>query len=153
MERHVVSNSGPLMVFSKLNALYLLKELYGRVGIPRAVYDETAGMGMNRDYPDEQLLRRGGLVRSERFIAQNGSDKSLTTNKKTAEDKTKPEKRREAAKNESISVRGSLGVLIEAYRKNLISENEIPFRGNCEKVRHLDKPGFVCAVVGSIVRR
>ena len=27
----VVSNAGPLMVFSKLNILYLLKEIYGRV--------------------------------------------------------------------------------------------------------------------------
>ncbi len=34
MALNVVSNAGPLMVFSKLNVLHLLKELYGRVELP-----------------------------------------------------------------------------------------------------------------------
>jgi len=34
MAINVVSNAGPLMVFSKLNILHLLKELYGQVEFP-----------------------------------------------------------------------------------------------------------------------
>ncbi|MEA3437378.1 MAG: hypothetical protein U9R43_12990 [Thermodesulfobacteriota bacterium] len=41
MALNVVSNAGPLIVFSKLNVLHLLKELYGRVEFPFSVYRET----------------------------------------------------------------------------------------------------------------
>jgi hypothetical protein len=37
----VVSNAGPLMVFSKLNVLHLLKGLYGRVEFPLSVSPST----------------------------------------------------------------------------------------------------------------
>lgn len=42
----VVSNAGSLIVLAKLNLLHLLKELYGRVHIPRSVYDETVTEGL-----------------------------------------------------------------------------------------------------------
>jgi hypothetical protein len=37
----VIIDAGPLMTLAKLNLLYLLKELYGRVHFARSVYDET----------------------------------------------------------------------------------------------------------------
>jgi predicted nucleic acid-binding protein len=46
MALNVVSNAGPLMVFSKLNALHLLKELYGQVEFPLSVYIETVSIGI-----------------------------------------------------------------------------------------------------------
>ena len=46
MEGSVVTNAGPLMVFSKLNVLHLLKELYGRVLFSPSVYRETVMAGM-----------------------------------------------------------------------------------------------------------
>lgn len=49
MALNVVSNAGPLILFSKLNILYLLKELYGRVEFPFAVYKEAVQLGVLRD--------------------------------------------------------------------------------------------------------
>ena len=37
----VVSNSGPLMALAKLGLLDLLGQLYGKVYMPGAVYDEV----------------------------------------------------------------------------------------------------------------
>ncbi|MEA2040309.1 MAG: M48 family metallopeptidase [Thermodesulfobacteriota bacterium] len=62
----VVSNAGPLMVFSKLNLLHLLKELYGRVEFPLSVYRETVSVGIRRGFTDAQLLNS--------FLIQNEWD-------------------------------------------------------------------------------
>ena len=56
MAINVVSNSGPLMVFSKLNILHLLKELYVRVELPLSVYRETVSVGIRRGFTDAQVL-------------------------------------------------------------------------------------------------
>ena len=56
MALNVVSNAGPLMVFSKLNVLHLLKELYGRVELPFSVYRETVSAGISRGFADAQIL-------------------------------------------------------------------------------------------------
>lgn len=37
----IVSNSSPLIVFSKINRLPLLEEMFGEVYIPKAVFDEV----------------------------------------------------------------------------------------------------------------
>jgi uncharacterized protein len=37
----IVSNSSPLIVFSKINRLSLLEKLFGEVYIPKAVFDEV----------------------------------------------------------------------------------------------------------------
>ncbi|VVB84321.1 Uncharacterised protein [uncultured archaeon] len=37
----IVSNSSPLIVFSKINRLSLLEEMFGEVYIPKAVFDEV----------------------------------------------------------------------------------------------------------------
>jgi predicted nucleic acid-binding protein len=52
----VVSNAGPLIALAKLNLLYLLKELYGHVYIPRSVYDETVTEGMRQGHEDARTL-------------------------------------------------------------------------------------------------
>jgi len=57
MALNVVSNAGPLMVFSKLNVLHLLKELYGRVEFPFSVYRETVSAGISRGFADAQILK------------------------------------------------------------------------------------------------
>jgi hypothetical protein len=64
MAINVVSNAGPLMVFSKLNVLHLLKGLYGRVEFPLSVYRETVSVGIRRGFTDAQVLNS--------FLMQNG---------------------------------------------------------------------------------
>lgn len=56
MAINVVSNAGPLLVFSKLNILHLLKELYVRVELPLSVYRETVSVGIRRGFTDAQVL-------------------------------------------------------------------------------------------------
>ncbi len=57
MSEIVVSNSGPLIVFSKLNILHLLEEYYGEIIIPRSVYNETVIDGIRHGYVDAFTLR------------------------------------------------------------------------------------------------
>ena len=57
MSQYVVSNSGPFMVFSKLNLLHLFRELYGEVLFPEAVYKETVIEGIRHGFEDAYTLR------------------------------------------------------------------------------------------------
>jgi len=65
-----VSNAGPLMVFSKLNILYLLKELYGQVEVPLSVYRETGELGTTSNI---QITLGGHLWRSALVRQKHGS--------------------------------------------------------------------------------
>ncbi len=53
----VLSNAGPLIVLAKLNRLELLADLYGQVQIPRAVYTEVVTQGLARGAPDALTIR------------------------------------------------------------------------------------------------
>ena len=64
MAINVVSNAGPLMVFSKLNILYLLKEIYDRVEFSLSVYRETVSIGTRRGFADAQILNSFLLIPS-----------------------------------------------------------------------------------------
>lgn len=139
MAINVVSNAGPLMVFSKLNVLHLLKGLYGRVEFPLSVYRETVSVGISRGFTDAQLLnsflkqndwkpvkeieipvdlQTANLDRSEKeSIALALSKNALLL--------MDEERGRDFARQNNLSVRGSLGVLIEGYAKKLIGEDQL----------------------------
>jgi predicted nucleic acid-binding protein len=141
MAINVVSNAGPLMVFSKLNILHLLKGLYGRVEFPLSVYRETVSIGIQRGFTDAQVLNS--------FLMQNEWDPikafetpadlqdlnldrgekesialALSKNALLLMDE---ERGRDFARQNNLSVRGSLGVLIEAFAKKMISEDQLRF--------------------------
>jgi len=44
----VVTNAGPLMALAKLGLLHLLGQLYGKVEMPTAVYNEVVLRGMEQ---------------------------------------------------------------------------------------------------------
>jgi hypothetical protein len=52
-----VTNSGPLIVLAKVNHLHLLPSLYGEVIIPQAVFREAVVVGRARGYADAETLR------------------------------------------------------------------------------------------------
>jgi len=138
----VVSNAGPLVVLSKLNLLYLLKELYGRVHISRSVYDEVVIAGMRQGYEDartlcfflEQMewrpkdleptlipaaLREAHLDRGERdtlALAMTFWDALVLMDEALG---------REIARAQGLTVRGSPGVLIEAYQRDMIRSGQL----------------------------
>ena len=133
MALNVVSNAGPLIVFSKLNILYLLKELFGQVEFPYAVYNEAVLLGIRHGFPDARALHI--------FLTQNKwtptqvidipldlKDENLDRGEKEAialaisKDALllmDEERGRSFARSKNIKGIGSLGILIEAYRKNI----------------------------------
>ena len=140
-ERVVVSNAGPLMVFAKLNLLHLLKELYVQVIIPEAVYEETVINEIKCDFEDAHTLRLFlnqtnwkpvKLLQVPQIIASTNLDKgekeaiawALSKNTLLLMDE---ELGREVAREQGVIVRGSLGILIQAYQKNLIRFEQLRF--------------------------
>jgi len=133
-----VSNSGPLIALAKLKALDLLPRLYDVVYIPQAVYDEAVVEGMRRGYKDafelSTFLSRVGWKPERVLVPQDVDALELDLGEKEsiamAEAKEAlllmdEEKGREEARCRGIKVRGTLGVLVEAYRHELIDESEM----------------------------
>ncbi len=140
----VVSNAGPLMALSKLNALYLLRALYGRVHIPRSVYDEVITAGIRQGYEDARRL--AFFLRQEEWLPEDVDPAMITADLLQAHLDTGERDTlalatasgkalvlmdetlgREMARDLGLTVRGSLGVLIEAWQQSLISADQLRF--------------------------
>ena len=142
MSGPVVSNAGPLMALAKLNLLHLLKELYGRVHFALSVYEETVIEGVRQGYEDAGRLRsflgqmrwrpqqvgsaempaellEAHLDRGERdtLALAISLNSTLVLMDETAG--------RQSVREQGLAVRGTLGVLIEAYRQELISADQL----------------------------
>ena len=138
----VVCNAGPLMALAKLNLLHLLKELYGHVHIPRSVYDETVTEGMRQGYEDARTLflffnqvgwspqdidlasipadlRESHLDRGERDTL------ALAVALGNALVLMDEDAGRKVARARGLAVRGSLGILIQAYRRDTIGSDQL----------------------------
>ena len=137
----VVANAGPLMALAKLNLLHLLQALYGRVSFATSVYDEVVVGGLAGGFEDARTLQRflrqqgwsaapagdlpealrgAGLDRGERdSIALALEQGGLLL--------IDEERGREAAVQLDLLVRGTLGILIQAYRSGLITADQLRF--------------------------
>lgn len=141
MSEIVVSNAGPLMVVSKLNLLHLLKELYGQILIPQAVYEETVINGIRYGFEDAYTLRlflkqNNWKIQESLHIPQEITSANLDKGEKeaialalakNASLLMDEELGRAIARERRLKVKGSLGILIEAYRKKLISFEQLRF--------------------------
>lgn len=138
----VLCNSGPLMALGKLNRLDLLAELYDEVQVPQAVYTKVVSQGLARGAPDALNVRlfwqRYGWpvveVTPEVFSAYDppvildpGEREVLAL----AQTLTGPlvllddEIARAEARRLELRVRGTLGVLVQAFRRGLLSLPQI----------------------------
>lgn len=52
--RKIISNSTPLIILGNINRLYILKELYGEIIIPKAVFDELTA---KEDKAKQQIIQ------------------------------------------------------------------------------------------------
>ena len=139
METPVVSNAGPFMVLAKLNLLHLLQQMYDRVYYTQSVYGEVVQTGVRLGYQDaftaQQFLRELNWNPTELFtIPQELATLPLDLGEKESialalqlnglllidEDRG-----RRVARQLGIGVRGTLGVLVEAYRQNFISDGQL----------------------------
>ncbi len=137
----IVTNSGPLILFAKLNILHLIKEVYGKILFPKAVYNETVVDGIRHGFFDAYTLRL--------FLSQNRWNPTevsvlpssiVNTNLDRGEQEAialallkkamvlmDEEYGRNIARQHGLKVKGSLGVLIESYRKKLITKEQLKF--------------------------
>ena len=128
----VVTNTGPLIALAKINQLRLLKGLFTSVSIPPAVQRELLAKtgpeasrldeALNQyiivteepDLPAEVMIESAQLgVGEQQAIALAYEKHSLLIIDERAG--------REAARRLGMSITGSIGVLISAKEKNLIS--------------------------------
>lgn len=125
----VVADSSTLIGLARIGKLSLLSELYGRVLIPKAVYDEVVGSGRHgsenakmaeylvvKEVKDEVavelLLSSFGRGEAEvlTLAREVGADVVLVDEKKA----------RKSARRAGFEVLGVLGMLITAKKRGLI---------------------------------
>ena len=130
------------MALAKLGRLELLSQLYGLVYLPPAVYQEVVVRGRRQGYPDAWLVQRAiqrqqlsvvgvepadlppGIAalpldageKEAIYLAQSESDSLVLLDDQEA---------REAAKEQGLIVKGTLGVIVQAYRAHLIPLDEV----------------------------
>jgi uncharacterized protein len=134
----VLANSGPLIVLGKLNRLDILAELYEVVETTRAVYNEVVTQGQARGMPDalavRLFLQRQGWPVVDVLqtvlgayvppVALDPGETELLALAQTLNDPLvllDDEVARSEARRLKLRVRGTLGVLAQAYRKGLLS--------------------------------
>ncbi len=136
----VVSNAGPLIALSKLGQLGLMLKLYSEVLIPREVYNEVVVNGLSVGASDAQavdfLIQQGhvrvadvtlpspppnwvqsidpGEVEVIVLAQQQKADWVLIDNAHA----------RQAARQAGLSPKGTVGLLLEAFRKGYLSLQE-----------------------------
>lgn len=138
----VISNAGPLIALGKLGWLALLPQLYGPVWLPTAVYNEVVIQGERRSSLDAFLvaeaIRQGSLVVVEVRAAELSLDMaelSLDAGEKQVLHLAiqhqahlvllDDQKARETAQAYGLVVKGTLGVLVQAYRTTLLQLEEL----------------------------
>ncbi len=134
----VLCNAGPLIALGKLNRLDLLRDLFGELQIPRAVFDEVVTQGLVRGLPDalavRLFLQRQGWVVVEPTQAQLSAymppvilDPAETELLALAQSMSSPlvllddEGARAEARRLGLGMLGILGILVRAWRERLLS--------------------------------
>ena len=138
----VLCDAGPLMVLGKLNRLDLLAGLYGQVHIPRTVYDEVVTQGLARGASDALVVRlfwqnQGWPIVDVPDVVLSAYSPSVILDPGETEvlawalSLVDPlvllddEVARAEARRLKLRVRGTLGTLVCAYRRNLLSLDQV----------------------------
>ena len=134
----VLSDAGPLIALGKLNHLSLLADLYGIVQIPRAVYDEVVIQGLAQGAPDALTVRLfwerqqwpivdvpdAVLAAYSPSVTLDPGEIEVLALAQTLDDPLilmDDEIAREEARRLGLRVRGTLGVVTQAYRQQLLT--------------------------------
>ena len=139
---HVISNAGPLMVLAKLNRLELLADLYHEVQIPQEIYHEVVTQGAARGAADALTFRlfwqhrrwpivempADALPAYQSPVLLHPGELAVLA---LAQTSPRPlvllddEVARTEARRLGLPVRGSLGVLVQAYRQQLLTRAQV----------------------------
>lgn len=140
----VICNSGPLMALGKLNRLDLLASLYGEVQVPQGVYDEVVTYGIARGESDALTVRvfwqqhRWPIVKVSQAIrlaytpgiALDPGETEVIALARSLSDPLvllDDEAARSEARRLKLPLKGTLGVLVQAYRQNILSFPQVEF--------------------------
>lgn len=135
-----VSNSGPLIHLAKVGCLDLLNKLFEHVIISEVVYNETVDKGLKENYPDAVIIKKAiekGFIRVEDKITKKKGNISssqlhrgeietinlaisLSTDVILLDD----EEARIFAKGLNLKVKGTLGIIIDSFRKKIITRKK-----------------------------
>ena len=129
--RKVIVNSTPLIILSKIGELEILKNLYGDIIIPRAVFEEVT---RKNDLAKEKILNSEWIKilevqdKSDRKIYQaklhDGEVEVMMLAKEISADLLiiDDNAAKKTAKFLGFKVTGTLGILIKAKAEKIISE-------------------------------
>lgn len=137
----VVSNAGPLIHLAKITLLHLLKTLYGEVITPSGVKIEAVDQGREKGSPDtihvEKAIQEGWIKIEEVKPNRNFADTAKVAGLQATEIavvyhayRTKAlillddEAARVFARTLGITIRGSLGIVLQALKEGRISRDE-----------------------------
>lgn len=140
----MISNSSPLILFGKLNKLDLLKKTLGQIEITKSVYEEVVEKGMAAKKPESFIIKewveKGFILVRELnaaeqkksyflrkayskldagevgtiALAMQKNEKNILIDEKAA---------RKIAELYGILPIGTLGVLLLAYKKDIVNES------------------------------
>ena len=138
----VIVDSGPLMALGKINALNLLHKIYGQTRIPSAVYDEVVTRGLETGQQDAYTVQLA--VRRNEIIIVEISDQELDERvrdlplgrgerhvihlglKEIADLVLMDDAlAREKSENLGLKVKGTLGAIVDAFKKKVLSLEEV----------------------------
>ena len=142
----MISNASPLIIFGKLNKLELLYELFGKIIISQAVYEEVVENGMKIKAPEAMLIKnqiengkiiikklnqefqkKAKLLEDIYASLDYGESETIALALEMKEKDVLIDERvaRNVAKLEGLTPKGSLYILLMAYKKKKLTENEI----------------------------
>ncbi|MBA7546307.1 hypothetical protein ES705_38695 [subsurface metagenome] len=137
----VVSDTSPLIAFASLGKLTVLKELFRRVSIPQAVYEELSRKGQFplEDWIYVEKIQNRQLYRVLRVDLGPGESESLCLGAEQKADLILLDDKgaRKKAPLLQLQKTGTLGILVRAKKRGLISavrteieklESDIDFR-------------------------
>ena len=134
----MVSNTGPIIHLAQIGGLELIKELFGEVLITQAVKAEAVAKG-KKGYPDVILIENAIEEGWINVVKSSGRRKELTRfglhdaeadliyhalNEKMELILLDDDAAREVARTLGLKVRGSVGIIIEAFRRDKISKKK-----------------------------
>jgi predicted nucleic acid-binding protein len=137
----VTSDAGPLIALSKLQHLHLLSALYHEVLIPSPVYDEAVTQGVAAGHADATAVSQA-VARSEITVVDTrrdvllpamhvlplgqGEQHAIHLAVQRASDWLLVDDAlaREAASTLGLRVKGTLGILVQAYRAGLLTNEQ-----------------------------
>jgi predicted nucleic acid-binding protein len=137
-----VTNAGPLIALGKLGLVPLLSQLFDTILVPASVYQEVVTRGLELGQPDayavQMAVARHDLVVVDVLIAEASTanmEPALHVGERAAIQLSGHEAAdwvllddqlaREQAQKLGFHVKGTLGIIVDAFRRRLLATEEV----------------------------